>query len=83
MMNKRLTSQLYGLSRDVISTTVVVLTGHCIMIRHAERIRLLFSNFCVDTDPLKKRKLLSPFFVSARVLLGVDIVYLAPHFLSP
>ena len=32
------------LGRDVISTTVAMLTGHCVMGRHAERMRLPFND---------------------------------------
>ena len=35
-----------------------------------------------NADPLRKRGLLSSFFVSAILLLGVDIGYLMPHFLT-
>ena len=36
----------------------------------------------VNADPLRKRRLLSNFFVSARLLTAVDIGYLAPHSLT-
>ena len=36
----------------------------------------------VDAAPLRKRRLLSTFLASARLLLGVDIGYLTPLFLS-
>ena len=45
-MDRRRTNRLLGLGRDVISTTVAVLTGHCRMGRHAERMRLPFNDFC-------------------------------------
>ena len=45
-MDRRRINQLLGLGRDVISTTVAVLTGHCIIERHAKRKRLAFNNFC-------------------------------------
>ena len=34
-----------------------------------------------DADPLRKRKLFSTFFASAYLSVGVDIGYLAQHFL--
>ena len=37
--------QLLGLDRD-ISTTVAMLTGHCVMGRHAERMRRSLNDFC-------------------------------------
>ena len=46
LMDKRRTNQLLGLSRDIISITMGVLTGHCVMGRHAERMRLPFNDFC-------------------------------------
>ena len=36
----------------------------------------------VDTDPLSKRRLLSTFFASARLLRGVYASYLVTHFLQ-
>ena len=38
--------------------------------------------YAVDADLLRRRRLLSTFFVSVRLLLAVDMDYLAPHFLS-
>ena len=46
LMDRRRTNQLLGLGRDVISTTMAVLTGHLVMGRLAERMRLPFNNFC-------------------------------------
>ena len=40
------TNQLHGLGSDVISTTMGVLTGHCAMGSHVERMRLSFNVFC-------------------------------------
>ena len=68
-MDKRRTKQLLGLSRDVISTTVIVFTDHCVM-------RCITAS-AVDADPLRKRRLLSIFFVKVRLLLGIDVDYLA------
>ena len=45
LMDKRHTN-LIGLSRDIISTTVAVPTGRCVMGRKAERMRLPFNDFC-------------------------------------
>ena len=44
-MDKRRTNQLLGLRRNVISATVALLTGHCVMGRHAERMGLTFNDF--------------------------------------
>ena len=46
LMDKRLTNQLLGLGRDVISTSVAMLTGRCVMGRHSERMRLPLNDFC-------------------------------------
>ena len=70
LMDKRRTNQLLDLSLDLILTTVAVLTGHCVMGRHAERMRLL-TTIAADADPLKKRRLLYTFFVSAHLLLAL------------
>ena len=50
--------KLLGLSRDDISTTVVltVLTGHYVMGRHAERMRLSFNDFCRGRKFAKEEK---------------------------
>ena len=80
-MDRRHANQLLGFGRDVISTKVSVLTGYFVMERHGESIKLLI-NSVVDADPLRKRRLLSTFFVSARLFLDIDIGYLASHFLS-
>ena len=79
LMLKRRANHLLDLSREVISNTVAVLTGHCVMGRHAKRMRLISA---VDADPLRRSRLLSTFFVSAHLMLGIDIGSLAPHFLS-
>lgn len=46
LMDRRRTNQLLGLGRGIISITVAMLTGHCVMGRHAERMRLPFNDFC-------------------------------------
>ena len=77
------TNQSLGLGRDVISTTVAMLTGHCVVGRHAERMRLSFNDFCCRCRSAQKEEtVIHFFFVSARLLLGADIGYLAHHFLS-
>ena len=43
---RRRTNQLLGLGSDVIWTTEAVFTGHYVVGRHAERMRLPFNNFC-------------------------------------
>ena len=56
LMDKRRTNQLLGLSRDVILTTVAVLTGHCVMRRHAERMRIAFNDFCRECRSTEKEE---------------------------
>ena len=46
LMGRKRTNQLLGLGRDIISTTVAMFTGHCVMGRLAGRIGLLFNGFC-------------------------------------
>ena len=82
LMNRRHTNQLLSLDCDVISTTVVVLTAHCVIGRHAVRIKLHLTTSAVNAALLRKRRLLSSFSVNTRLLLDVDIGYLAPHFFS-
>ena len=79
-MDKRRTNQLLGLSRDVISTTWLQFITLWEDTWKEWGSYLTTSD--VDAYPLRKRRLLCTFFVSARLLLGVDIGYLAPHFLS-
>ena len=59
-----------------------MLTDHWVMVRHAKRMRPYLKTSAVDADPLRKRRLLSIFFVNARLLLGTDIGYLSPQFLT-
>ena len=46
LMDRRGNNQLLRLRRDIITITVAVLTSHCVMGRHAERMRLPFNDFC-------------------------------------
>ena len=82
LMDRRCTHQLLGLDRVIISTLVTMLTGHCVMDRHAERMRVDLKASAVNADKLRKTKLLSTLFFSARLLLDTDIDYLAFHFMS-
>ena len=69
-MDRKRTNLLLGLVRNIISITVAMLTGYCVMDRHAERIRLKFNTSVVDARPLRKRWLLSTFFINALLLQG-------------
>ena len=74
-MDRRRINHLHGLGRNVISITVAMFTGHCVMGRHAERMNITTSD--VGADLLSKRRLLSIFFVNAHLSRGADIGYLA------
>ena len=66
LMDKKRTNQLLGLSREVISTTVAVLTGHCVMGRQAEKMRLPFNDFCCGCRSTEEEEtIVHSFFVSA------------------
>ena len=57
-MDRRRTNKLIGLDRNIISIAVAMLTGHCVMGGHAERMRLPFKDFCRGarvSDLLRKR----------------------------
>ena len=81
------TNQLLG--SDVISTTVVVLTGHCVMGRHAERVRLSFNEEeeiiihflcqCPFHARCWYRLFDSPFLVSLAELPSIDIKDIASY----
>ena len=45
-MDRTRTNQLLGLGRRIISITAAVLTGHCVVGSHAERMKLPFDGFC-------------------------------------
>ena len=45
-MDRRRTNQLLELGRNIISTTVALFTGHCVIDIHAERMQLPFNDFC-------------------------------------
>ena len=60
LMDRRRTNQLIELGRDIISTTVVMITGHCVMGRHK-------ATSVGNAIPLRKNRLLSTFFLSVPV----------------
>ena len=72
-MDRRRTTQLLRLGRNIMSTTVAMLTGHGVMSRHAERMGSHLTTSTVVADPLRKRRLFPTFFVIARLSLGVDM----------
>ena len=45
-MDRRRTNQSLAAGRNLISTTVALLTGHCVLARRVERMRLPFNDFC-------------------------------------
>ena len=49
LMDRRRTNQLFGFGRNIISITVTMLTNHCVVGRHAERMRLLFNEVLSST----------------------------------
>ena len=61
---------------------MAMLTGHCVMGRLTERMRLALTTSAVDRDPLRKCRVLSNFFANAHLLQGADIGYLALQLLS-
>ena len=46
LMDRRCTNQLLGFGRDIISITVAMVTGHCVMGRHKEIMTLPFNDLC-------------------------------------
>ena len=46
LKDRRRTSQLLGFDRDIISNTVAMLTGNCVMGKHAEWMRFPCNDFC-------------------------------------
>ena len=77
--------QLLGLGRSDISQTVAALTGHCVMVRNAERMRLqfneeetllsFFARFFLDIDNV----IWLPIFVSLMELSSIDIKNIASY----
>ena len=82
LVYRRRTTQLLRLGLDIISTTVAMLIGHCVMGRYAEKMSLPFSYFCRECKYAMKRRLFSTFFVSVRPLLGAGTDCLTLSFLS-
>ena len=76
-MNKSCTNQLLGLGRNIISITLTILTGHCVMGGHVQKWCCHLMTSSVVVIPLRKWKLLSIFSVHTHLLRGADIVYFA------
>ena len=55
-MDKMRTNHLLGLDRNIISITVAMLTGHCVMGRHTERMRLPLNDFCSGCRSAEKEE---------------------------
>ena len=49
-MDRRRSNQLLELGLDIISTTVAMLTGNCVMRRHTKRMKLPFNDFCRSAE---------------------------------
>ena len=84
LMDRRRTNQLLSLGRDVISKTVAVVTGHCVMGRHAERMRLPFNGFCRAFKSAEEEETATTFFVSAGLvslteLYPIDVKCIASY----
>ena len=62
LMDRRRTNQLLGLDCDIISITVAMLTGPCVMGRHGERMQLPFNDFCHSCRSAKKEKIVIHFY---------------------
>ena len=58
LMDRKCTHQLLELNRDIIPTTVAMLTGHCVMVRNAEIMQLPFNDFWRGCRSAKKGLLL-------------------------
>ena len=82
-MDKRRINQLLGLSGHIISTTLAVLTSHSVMGRYAETMRHPFNEFCRGCRSAEEEETVVHFLCQClRLLLGIYIDYLDPHFLS-
>ena len=62
LMDRRYTNQLPGLDCDIISNTAAMFTGHCLVGRHAERMRLRFNNYCCGYRIAEKEGTVIHFF---------------------
>ena len=67
-MDRTHTIQLLNLGRNIILITVAMLTGHCVMERHAERMQLAFNDFCLEC-----RSAVEEFLVSMAISCQVHI----------
>ena len=56
LVDRRYTNQLLDLGCYVISTTVPVLTGHCVMGRHAERMILPLCDSCRECRSVEEEE---------------------------
>ena len=55
-MVRRRANQLRGLDRNIISITVGMSTGHCVMGRYAKRMKFTFNEFCSGYRPFEEEK---------------------------
>ena len=79
-MDGRLTNQLHGLGRNIISIIVEMLTG-VLWTDMREQCGSHLTT-AMDADPLRKRRLLSTFSVNGHLLQYADIGYLGVRPLS-
>ena len=82
LMDSKRINQLFGLGRDIISATVAMFTDHCVIGRHAERMGLPFNDFFRGCRCLEEEETILHFLCQCPSSLGVNIGYLARHFLS-
>ena len=82
LIDSKCSNQLLRLGRNIISTMVAMLTDNFLWPDTRKEWGSQLTTSAGDADPLRKRRLLSTFFVSVRFLLGVDMGYLARHFFS-
>ena len=68
LMNRRRTNQLLGFDRDVVLNTMAMLTGHFVMGRYAERMRLPFNDFCHGCKSSKEEETVNNFFCQCKSL---------------
>ena len=76
VIDRKRTSQLLGLDRDIISATVSMLAGHCVMSRQVERMRLLFNYFCRGYRSAEKEETIIHLFCQCPPLLFVNLTEL-------
>ena len=79
-MGRRLTDQLLGLGRNIISITADMPTSHCVMGRHAKRMQLRFNDFCCRCRSAEKEEtiinFLCQFLSLARLIVSLILVTL-------